>query len=826
MDTFNIWKLLVLTIFISGIYAELVVLNEINDTPLEELNFSEEYLIPVNEAAKRSSKAGQRSLSSVDQHLTKDITQDTHLMVEPEHNKNIELTANTYNNNKNVKKISQQEASTKSNSLSEKHDSIKADDDIDFEGEELLSVESKSEPRSSNGRKLAQFNEQVDTSYQNNIREHKNVEHMNSPDSSRQQQKLQEDFELQNTDNENDLAILNLKVACVYENSWECLMFKEDFIAMQGDVNLSRRATVHEREKRQSSSNYGNTHLRNNGNTRNLLGCEDGDCLSGGGNETGVEEVAPDFYYKSESRFPTNLTKDTLTNETKKELAKELADQLNEIFKNIPGFRNVTVDPSDVYISNGTVVIDWKVNIDGGNGNYTGLDGPGVGATINDAVRNANTPYKNITVGGQHPTTDLNITNLVDQVIKQANDPCKMTPSQCTIGYGKCERLPADYTNMNGIRLRCSDSCINFSDCTNHGFCDKDKIGNPFCNCSENWIGLFCDKENITTADPDEIVIPVYKISLTTVFKTNLTPEQLTPRLRNQIAKELADLLASIFQFLPGFKNVTINPNSITIRNGKLYVPSVISIASDWPQFTGLTPQQISDLMKSGLQNVSDSYRQFAKIDGESPIDDLDVTDMTDQVYAQASDPCLTDPCTIGYGHCEVINSSLVKCIHNCNALPGNCSNGGMCQLNFNGTAVCQCTSEWNGPNCLTPNPQQNVEAGVGKNPGKIVGIVLGSLLALAGILGLLWFLLCVKPNRQPIDFSDYTDNEAAGQAASLPKDICVINRPVMSYTPGSLFKNFVGSALYRPQSVHGASISSGSAIGNNAANSYQYSHA
>ncbi|BFZ15341.1 hypothetical protein BsWGS_18380 [Bradybaena similaris] len=752
----------VLVLLLSGAHADWEVLNESTDQVTQDFSLKEDNLLPV---AAQSDMARQPSLTSLGHADSKSVGHVPVRVVRLQENQTAASAATAGLESKTKTSSNLPSPGDSANSWSSAPETTahpSRDEVIDLAGEGLLLVEKR-----------------------------------------RGQRALGQDVVRMSLDNdriqpESRAATLTLEVACFDDSSWECQMFKQNLQAMQADQQFSPRASVYERTKRQASSNFKNVDVGSSWSSRNLLDCEDGDCFSGNGTDPADDGVAPVFTFQSSTKMATNWTRATLNDTIKVKLAGDLQDKLCSIFHNISGFKGVKVDPKYVYIdSNGTLRFDdWTVSICGSNETYTGKNGSAVADLVRDAIQGSNEQYKNITIDGARPIDDFNYTKAAEKVEKEANDPCKMQPSPCPVNYTTCKRLAAA---GKGIRLRCTDNCINYSDCHNHGQCRKDAAGKPFCKCSDSWIGPYCDKENKTTSSKDDTRAPVFTISQATQFPTSLTNENLTPEIRQELAKQLEDMLKIVFSNFPGIKDVKVNPNDISASGGVLYIPWKMPVDSGNPAYAGKSPENIADEIRNNLQNLGDTYKNNVLINGSRPIDDLDFVDAAQQVEQQARDPCSTNSCALGYSMCEAISATQIKCLHNCNSRPTQCQNGGQCQLDSAGNATCQCVDKFTGADCEAEDSSLDA--------GQIAGVAVGVALVAAAIAGLACMMIVgARRGQRDVNFTEYTDEHSSDNASNPSNMLHIIDRPEVSTSPLAVYSSSPAAGNYSTPSSYAAS--------------------
>ncbi|BFZ22119.1 hypothetical protein BsWGS_25158 [Bradybaena similaris] len=393
----RIASILPIIVLLAVTRAEWQEFNGVNDAEVDELNLVAEHLIPAEHARAKGNKASQGNIASVNQVTKQTTSHKTDLQIKDLEKQDKSpsealltstATSKVPNNVSNVKKQALKAAKAGSKAAVYKvttlPKTLDIHDDIDIQNEGFLLVEDVKISRTS--RKLAQFfelfSEDSQESFENekenddqtnlsednlindnlikdNLINDNLIKHQYIVDEEKhpfvdmaertqtlaethpdlEEEKVDVDY-TESSSHEEKTLINNLdrsmELACIEDTSWECQMFREDYMAMK---NMSSRTSAKERFKRQAATGRGST--RASPNMSLVLDCEHGDCYSGNGTDPNEEFVDPLFCFGSTAKFLTNKAK--LDDKTQDIIANYTMQQLTDIFKGVPGFKNVTV---------------------------------------------------------------------------------------------------------------------------------------------------------------------------------------------------------------------------------------------------------------------------------------------------------------------------------------------------------------------------------------------------------------------------------------------------------------------------------------------------
>ncbi|CAL1546839.1 unnamed protein product [Lymnaea stagnalis] len=530
----SITSLLLVLALSFTVMSTLEVINDMTTDEAEDFLIREEF-IPADALAKESTKRNKRSLTSVSQNENAGKSSDPTPKAQApkstpaaatqpptkgapaksgQHSSTIVVNNETSGKPNAV--VAGGEPETKKPIVEDATEGAKGEDDIDLAGEGFLLIPEKVQ---SPTRKLSEFHI-AETPEANDGRgglseEASPVENLN-PENVQELDRAQESSVVGSVeDRTNDGPASEealrsedvqepfvddtdkvLDVACIDKSSWECLMFKEDYLAMKKDWNLSEKTVEKIRVKRQGDGN--NAAITSTPAPTTTLGIDAG---------SGTGEIYPttetkDFniVMKSTSTFTNNIAPEEKKNEAMLSLAREL----ERLFKGITGF--VKVNVNNVAYENGKLIADWELIINPADRGFLSGNSSDILDKLRGEIGNVSGTFKamnipDLTLEGE---LDANaIEQMLGQVRKALADPCATNP--CSPGFSNCDPQTKDYK----IEITCEANCKRFDDsklCEHGGVCELNATFGAYCSCTKNFEGEFCElKKSSENLDAGQI---------------------------------------------------------------------------------------------------------------------------------------------------------------------------------------------------------------------------------------------------------------------------------------------------------------------------------
>ncbi|XP_059173093.1 uncharacterized protein LOC131953757 [Physella acuta] len=465
--------------------GEYEVYNDVTTDEPENI-FENEELIPVDVLAKMAAKANRRSLRSVSNEqeghgATSTTKTQAAKVTQPKPSSTAAKTTTQSKFTKVVQVV--QDAKEKS------------DDTVDLASEGFLAVQEKA--KSGTSRKLAEVvvedsSEQIE---QESVQVDVPVSHENDDSLKPETLKAEPEEPYKSLDGNPDNDRI-LAIACQDQTSWACLVFKEDYMAMKKTWNLSEDNIAKLRKKRQVTSPPKTT-------SQNRI-------AEGSGTVYDPEKkvVAPDIIVQSQTKFKIN-SKNPNNDAIMKKLQEQLSQQLNQAFRDFPGFKGIEV--TEYTQQNGEVIAKWNLKLDGNNtgsnGNSNSLFSQGNQTILEDLVngllKNASNNFRNIFNIPELEIQDPFLPNLAQLITNATADPCSSL-EVCEPGYTSCQVEDAKTRTVT-----CFSECSVFTkdkQCAHNGECELDLNHKPYCACTSKYEGEYCEKlKKVEKLDAGEI---------------------------------------------------------------------------------------------------------------------------------------------------------------------------------------------------------------------------------------------------------------------------------------------------------------------------------
>ncbi|KAH9498838.1 hypothetical protein Btru_005279 [Bulinus truncatus] len=292
-----------------------------------------------------------------------------------------------------------------------------------------------------------------------------------------------------------------MSIACLDKTSWECLMFKEDYIAMKKDWNLSDQALAKLRVKRQSANDPTTTAATTQSN-QNQKSTDIP--VEGSGQElyTNTESIVPPVIIKQTSTFRLKNATQPVDDKEKRRIKVELEDELKRQLKNVTGFLNVTVTSINVK-PDGQVEVLWEMLINGSDSGFLNGNITTILDKINGTLQNINGTRDPINVTGLDVEKGIDPENILQQFESILGDPCKDSP--CSPGYSDCR--PNEVDSESQFAITCTHNCALLEKVRlcDHGQCELASDFTAFCACPVNWEGEYCEVKISKKLDAGQI---------------------------------------------------------------------------------------------------------------------------------------------------------------------------------------------------------------------------------------------------------------------------------------------------------------------------------
>nr|KAI8738869.1 hypothetical protein BgiMline_024602 [Biomphalaria glabrata] len=456
----------------------------INDVDEPENFLLAEEFIPVEPVSKNSAKGNKRSLSSVKTTPKADSDKDKAAETKP-------LPEASSAGSQQTNKAATTSTTTPAAETEAKK--VASDDGVDLKVEGFIPVEEKVK---SPTRKLAQA---ADTNAESNDDTRKNPESSSGKATSADSEKERKTLipRLKNIDEQKIVDI-----ACIDKSSWECLMFKEDYMALKKDWNLSDQALAKLRAKRQAS-NGNNPSSTETTTTKTSATTMIQDLGSGQELYTSTVTKVSDVSISQSTNYKLKNASEVIDATRKQKIKAELEEQLKQLFKNMTGFIGVTI--KDVLVNpNGEVEIQWQIIVNGSDSGFLNGNITSILDKLFGELNDINGTFNKIVVTGLELEGGLNITDIAQQFENFFKNPCQGNP--CDNGYGGCEATKLD--NRSPFEVTCFHNCILFEKNNNsciHGECELDVNFHAICACPANWEGAFCESKVNKKLDAGQI---------------------------------------------------------------------------------------------------------------------------------------------------------------------------------------------------------------------------------------------------------------------------------------------------------------------------------